>query len=431
MGTEKRDRQRANRAARIEEAETARQAAARKARLVTIGLILVVLVAVVVAILAFGGTEDDDVVAGAGEACKAVQGDIPEGTPAFEIPEGPPSGSLDITDITPGEGDPVPEGATVTVDYLGVACSTGVIFDESFSSGGTGVTFPLSGVIEGWTKGIPGMRVGGERLLVIPGNMGYGEEGAGEDIGPNETLIFVVRLISFEGGTTATSAATSPVVTPDPAPAGASITGETPCPAADGTAERTTSFEQVPPNCLEEGASYAAVFDTSAGTVRVDLDAEGMPSTTNNFVVLARYGFYDGTALFRTDPSIDIIQGGAATTNSASDPGPGYTIPDEGGEFTWDEETGQGTGPFTYAPGQLIMARSAGPDSSGAQFFFSTGPNVSNLDSQGTYLLFGEVTEGLDVLQAIIASHVADPTSGLGGGPMPGVTINKVTIEQS
>ncbi|CAN5647528.1 hypothetical protein BH20ACT2_BH20ACT2_02600 [soil metagenome] len=218
---------------------------------------------------------------------------------------------------------------------------------------------------------------------------------------------------------------------PEPPGAGASITGETPCPPADGSAERTTSFEQLPPTCIDPDASYTATFATSAGDVTVALDTEQTPVTTNNFVVLARYHYYDDTALFRTDPSIDIIQGGAPTTNDNSDPGAGYDLPDEGGEFDFSDPAAP-TGPFTYEPGQLIMARSQGPDSSGSQFFFSTGPNVSNLDAQGTYLLFGEVTEGLEVLEEILASHQADTTGRIpGGSPSPPVILESVTITES
>ncbi len=214
----------------------------------------------------------------------------------------------------------------------------------------------------------------------------------------------------------------------DPPPPGATLTGETPCPGPD--AERTTVFEQAPPMCLDPGASYEALFTTSEGVIRVELDTDTTPETVNNFVVLARYGYYDGTALFRTDPSIDIIQGGSPTTNAPGDPGPGYTIADEG-DFVLDEETGQLTGPFTYAPGDLVMARSQGPDSSGAQYFFSAGPNTALLDSQGTYLKFGTTVEGLDVLETVLGLHVDDPASGLGGGPSRGVIVESVEIVES
>lgn len=209
------------------------------------------------------------------------------------------------------------------------------------------------------------------------------------------------------------------------------VAGPTECPPADGSAERQLEFEGPFQDCLDDGVDYQARFVTTEGEVLVDLLEQEMPNTVNNFVALARYGYYDDTLLFRTDPSIDIIQGGSPHTQDNSDPGPGYNIPDMGGEFRTDPQTGQLIGPFTYEEGQLIMARSSGPDSSSAQFFFSTGPNVSNLDSQGTYLLFGEVVEGLDVLKTIIGLHEEDPTSGLGGAPSREVTVESVEIVEA
>ena len=198
------------------------------------------------------------------------------------------------------------------------------------------------------------------------------------------------------------------------------------CPPADGSADRTIDFDGPPPTCIDVTKTYTAVFDTSEGEISVALDAATTPGTVNNFVHLARYGYYDGTTIFRTDPSIDIIQGGAPHTESASDPGPGYTIPDEP---TLDVSTGSLRGPYTYAPGQLVMARSAGPDSSSAQFFFVTGENAAALDGQGTYLVFGTTDDaGIAVLETIIGLHEDDPTSGLGGAPSREVMINSVTI---
>jgi cyclophilin family peptidyl-prolyl cis-trans isomerase len=205
---------------------------------------------------------------------------------------------------------------------------------------------------------------------------------------------------------------------PEPPGPGASITGPTPCPPPEG-AERTTSFSEAPPDCLDAGASYAAAFTTTEGDVVVELDPALAPTAVNNFVVLSRYGYYDDTALFRTDPSIGIIQGGSPTTNSPADPGPGYTIPDE-------------PRTFTYEPGQLVMARSAGPDSTGAQFFFAVDEQVQLLDTQGNYTVVGQTDEaGLAVLQQILDLHVvgADPT--LGGGPSEEVIVDQVTITQS
>ncbi len=205
--------------------------------------------------------------------------------------------------------------------------------------------------------------------------------------------------------------------------------GTTPCPPATGAASATLSFDDGFEQCIDPAKAYTATFATSEGDVVVELDTTRTPGTTNNFVALSRSLYYDGSELFRTDPSIGIIQGGSPHSNDPSDEGPGYSVPDEGGEFDFSGE--QGTGPFTYAPGQLIMARSAGPDGGSAQFFFSVDENVTALDSQGTYVTFGTVTQGLDVLQAIMALHQDDPTSQLGGGPSRPVTIEKVTITES
>ena len=207
-----------------------------------------------------------------------------------------------------------------------------------------------------------------------------------------------------------TTVAEVPTATTAP---GASVTGDTPCPAADGSAERTISFENAPPMCIDATKNYTATFDTSEGTVVVELDASKVPNTVNNFVVLSRYKYYDSSLFFRTDPSIDIIQGGGESNSDS----PGYTIEDEGGKFTYKE-------------GDLVMARTGAPNSAGGQYFFATGPNVSALDGQGTYVVFGHVTEGLDVLKNVMALHV-DLNNGLGGAPSRTVTVNSVTITES
>ena len=201
------------------------------------------------------------------------------------------------------------------------------------------------------------------------------------------------------------------------------------CPAPDGSGPRYFDFDGPQPMCIDPGARYVAVFDTSEGEMRFELTAADTPGTVNNFVTLARWGYYHHTLLFRTDPSIDIIQGGSPHTNSASDPGPGYTIPDEPA-FDVDPDTGQLSGPYRYEPGQLVMARSSGPDSAGAQFFITTGPNASRLDSQGTYVVFGSTdAAGLAVAQSIIGLHVAG--GSLGGAPSRPVIVRSVTIEET
>lgn len=207
--------------------------------------------------------------------------------------------------------------------------------------------------------------------------------------------------------------------------------GEGECPPPEGVDQPVLEFDAPPPLCIDPTHHYVAVFDTSEGEIRVDLHTDEVPGTVNNFVTLARYGYYDGTLLFRTDPSIDIIQGGAPHTNSPSDPGPGYTIDDEGA-FSGDGISTPLTGPYTYEPGQLVMARSAGPDSASAQFFFTTGPDAALLNGQGTYVVFGHTDDaGLAVLQSIMALHVDDPANPLGGGPSRDVEVRSVRIEEA
>lgn len=102
---------------------------------------------------------------------------------------------LVVTDEVEGSGDEVTPGATVTAHYVGVSASTGAQFDASWDRGAP-ISFPLDGVIRGWSEGLVGMRVGGRRTLVIPGDMAYGANpppGAG--IAPNETLVFTVDLV--------------------------------------------------------------------------------------------------------------------------------------------------------------------------------------------------------------------------------------------
>ena len=201
------------------------------------------------------------------------------------------------------------------------------------------------------------------------------------------------------------------------------------CPAVDGSSPRVIDFDGPHPMCIDPEARYVATFDTSEGEMRFELTASETPLTVNNFVTLARWGYYDGTLLFRTDPSIDIIQGGSPHTNDNRDPGPGYTIPDEPA-FDLDPETGGLTGPYRYQPGQLVMARSAGSNSASAQFFLTTGPNASRLDGQGTYVVFGQTDDaGLAVAQSIIGLH--EPGGALGGAPSRDVTVHSVTIEET
>jgi peptidylprolyl isomerase len=130
----------------------------------------------------------------AGQPCVPLADPLPAGAPDVPIVPGPPPATLQTTDIKVGTGADVTTTDSLTVNYIGVSCSSGKIFDSSYSRGQP-VTFSLTGVIKGWQDGIPGMKVGGERLLVIPPGDGYGDTGAGTTIAPGETLWFVVDIV--------------------------------------------------------------------------------------------------------------------------------------------------------------------------------------------------------------------------------------------
>ena len=114
--------------------------------------------------------------------------------PVIGAPQGAAPTTLQTSDIIVGTGKEALATSTLTVHYTLMAWSTGQVVESSWD-GGSPATFPLSGVIAGWQQGIPGMKEGGRRLLVIPADLGYGAAGGGP-IGPNETLIFVVDLVS-------------------------------------------------------------------------------------------------------------------------------------------------------------------------------------------------------------------------------------------
>ena len=227
MGTEKRQRQKEGRQARIAAAEQARRKAETRRRFLTIGGAAVVVVLLVLGInyLTKGKSSSSDaagttttsaadaststtLASVAGQPCVAVSDPLPAGAPDVPVQVGPPPTQLVVQDLKEGTGAVVAATDTVTVNYIGVACSTGKIFDSSYSRGKP-ATFPLNQVIPGWTTGLTGMKVGGERLLGIPADQAYGSTGQGT-IAPDETLWFVVDVtdaVPASATTTASAAA--------------------------------------------------------------------------------------------------------------------------------------------------------------------------------------------------------------------------------
>lgn len=160
--------------------------------------------------------------------------------------------------------------------------------------------------------------------------------------------------------------------------------------------------------CIDPSKSYTAVMDTTMGSITIELDPDSAPHTVNNFVVLARYHYYDGIIFHRVINGF-MCQGGDPTGTGRG--GPGYRFADElphHGE---------------YEIGSVAMAN-AGPNTNGSQFFLISGPSGTGLPPQ--YSLFGQITDGLDVLEKM--QHV--PTDR-NDRPETDVVINSITITEA
>jgi peptidylprolyl isomerase len=182
----------------------------------------------------------------------------------------------------------------------------------------------------------------------------------------------------------------------------------TECPKADGSSPRTQKFSGPPPMCIDPAKSYTATMVTNKGTMTIALDPVAAPNTVNNFVVLARYHYYDGVTFHRIIPGF-VIQGGDHQGTGTG--GPGYKFADELPK------------PGRYEMGSLAMAN-AGPNTNGSQFFIISGPSGMALPPQ--YSLFGKVVSGLDVVSALDA--IGTPGAGK---PKEKIFMESVTITES
>jgi peptidylprolyl isomerase len=168
------------------------------------------------------------------------------------------------------------------------------------------------------------------------------------------------------------------------------------------------SFSQPPAMEIDPAKQYTAEMDTSLGTLTIALDPVAAPKTVNNFVFLARQGFYDGVVFHRIIQGF-MCQGGDPEGSGRG--GPGYRFEDELPK------------PGRYEVGSLAMAN-AGPNTNGSQFFIISGPSGVRLPPQ--YSLFGKVVKGLDVVDTMEKV----PTNP-GDRPKDDVVINSVTITES
>jgi len=159
--------------------------------------------------------------------------------------------------------------------------------------------------------------------------------------------------------------------------------------------------------CIDPTKKYTATMETTKGTMVIALDPIAAPKTVNNFVVLARYHYYDGVSFHRIIPGF-VIQGGDPEGTGRG--GPGYKFE--------DELPGRGR----YEIGSLAMAN-AGPNTNGSQFFIISGPQGAGLPP--SYSLFGKVISGVEVIQALNAVGTPGP-----GTPKEKVGMISVTISE-
>jgi cyclophilin family peptidyl-prolyl cis-trans isomerase len=219
--------------------------------------------------------------------------------------------------------------------------------------------------------------------------------------------VFVIGVFAFRGGSSSK----------DTVNAGADKSAKTTTPATKpGCTPKALSFPKAD-DVIDPNKTYTAKVETDAGSFSVELDAKRTPKTANNFVFLARKGFYDCVSFHRVIPDF-VVQGGDPTGSGSG--GPGYKF---------DDEALDGT---TYASGDLAMANS-GPNTNGSQFFIVLSDNgaktlLSAAGGAPKYTRFGKVVDGMAALKKI----EADGGTQQGNGTDLKVKhyIVKITIEE-
>jgi len=163
---------------------------------------------------------------------------------------------------------------------------------------------------------------------------------------------------------------------------------------------------------IDPAKQYSATIETSQGSMKADLFAAEAPTTVNNFVFLARQGFYDGAPFHRIIKDFMVQTGDPVNRNGTG--GPGYRFNDEPVKRAYDR-------------GTLAMAN-AGPNTNGSQFFIVTGNSVS---LPPNYTIFGKLTEGLDTLDKIANTPVTSGPGGERSKPSAEVDINSIAIQET
>lgn len=196
MPTDKRQRQKEGQRARREAAVAAARRQQRKRRLI-VSAVLAALVVGLFALLSVAGGDDDETTDSAASTTSSTKPPTTMPKPMVTVPAEPAPTELKTEDLKVGKGPAAKLGDNIEVNYIGLTYSDGQQFEASWDNGQT-VSFDLvdGGLIDGWVKGIPGMKVGGRRQLIIPSEMAYGDNPQGGR--PAGALIFIVDLVAIK-----------------------------------------------------------------------------------------------------------------------------------------------------------------------------------------------------------------------------------------
>jgi peptidyl-prolyl cis-trans isomerase B (cyclophilin B) len=230
----------------------------------------------------------------------------------------------------------------------------------------------------------------------------------------------VLAVLVVVGGVFALSQALDgPSTSATPAAGGTASSSASPStpatPSSPAPTKSAKQYAKAPAKTLAQGRTWDATVRTNRGALTLELFGDKAPQTVSSFIFLSRDKYYDGTPCHRITLSapLQVLQCGDPTGNGNGGPGYQYGI-----------ENAPGNG--KYPAGTLAMARTSDPNSNGSQFFLTYGNSTLPTEGGG-YSIFGKVTKGLDVLQAIAKQGTADGSPD--GAPKNPVTITSITVE--
>jgi cyclophilin family peptidyl-prolyl cis-trans isomerase len=233
----------------------------------------------------------------------------------------------------------------------------------------------------------------------------------------------ILAALVFSACSTPAASTTSQTTAPKSSITSAPVSTAAPVSSAVSTPSTTTSsaaatttavkrWSKPPAMQIDTSKTYLATVDTSLGVFKIQLFASETPNTVNNFVFLSQQNFYNGVIFHRIIKTFMIQTGDPTGTGGG---GPGYKFNDELPPK------------HSYDPGIVAMAN-AGPNTQGSQFFICTGADAKNLNSMPNYTQFGQVVEGMDVVQKIAAVPVVASSSGEMSRPKTPPVIKTITI---